>query len=81
MFKAITSFFSRQCAQLERANAEVTWEGALDRAVEQISKLQDVDSDKGKFKLTIILDELRLVQLATQAAKSEAGHDSEPSAG
>jgi anaerobic selenocysteine-containing dehydrogenase len=46
---------------LERAHAEVSWEEALDKAVEKIGQLSDIESDKGKYKLGLIIDELKLV--------------------
>lgn len=66
MFKAISGFFSKQFSHLELAHAEVRWEEALDTAIQKISQLDDIESDKGKFKLAIILDELKLTQLRTQ---------------
>ena len=60
MFSAIKNFFGRQINHLQQAHAVVSWEEALDTAIGKISRLTDVDSEKGKKKLGLILDELRL---------------------
>ncbi len=60
MFKAIGGFFKRQLNTYEKAHAKMSWEEALDSAICQISELEDIESDKGKYKLGMILDNLKL---------------------
>ena len=66
MFSAISNFFKRQASNLSKAHAHASWEEALDTAVAKINALKDIESEKGKHKLGVILDELKLIQLATQ---------------
>ena len=75
MFKAIGGFFKRQIYTYEKAHAKMSWEEALDLAIFQISELEDIDSDKGKYKLGLIIDDLKLKQLVTNQTKSETNID------
>ena len=70
MFSAISNFFSRQFNHLNQAHAQVSWEEALDAAIFKISQIkEDIETDIGKYKLGIIIDELKLTQLACNKTK------------
>ena len=70
MLSAITGYFMRQFTYLEKANAEATWDEALDLAIYKISQLRDIESENGKQELGLILDELKLAQLENTAEQS-----------
>ena len=75
MFSAISNWFSTQTNKLDKAHANISWEEALDNAIYKISLLKSVESDTGKDKLALILDELKLIQFSTQAMLNEIQHD------
>ena len=64
MFKSIQNFFSRQFSTLKNAHTEVSWEEALDAAIQLIGQIreEDLESETGKAKLCKILDNLKQTQ-------------------
>ena len=71
MIKAVKALFSNSTSYFEKSQAETSWEEALDEAINKINKLKDIESDEGKEKLGLILDELRLKQMSTQHIKDK----------
>ena len=71
MFAAISKWFTGQTNTLDRQHAKVSWDEALDNAIYKISQLGNVESEGGKEKLGLILDELKLTQLSTQSTLDE----------
>lgn len=72
MFAAISNFFGVPVTKFEQSQAQVSWDEKLDEAIYKIERLREIDSDEGKEKLGLILDDLRLFQMETQMIKNEA---------
>ena len=52
-------------------HAEVSWDNALDSAVDQIKSLGNLENPAGKAALGLILDELKLIQLETEQTRND----------
>ena len=62
MFSGINTWFSKKFNQFDQAHNQISWEEALDTAIQDISDLKDLDTDKNKNALNDIISRLQIEQ-------------------
>ena len=47
MFSSISNWFKKQAKHIDMAHAEISWEEALDTAIQAINELKEIESEEG----------------------------------